>query len=126
LRLARRGGYTPPVLAAFRGGILHHGSLASMTVTQDDLALARRAGRLAAETFDARLREVEEREREELIRRRYWSAGETYHSGLTSSPHSLWRLQQDVTRLASFHQAVLRSRAWRVVQWARRLVGRAW
>ena len=35
-------------------------------------------------------------------------------------------LRQDVERLAAFHQAVLHSRAWQLIQWARRPFGRAW
>jgi len=99
----------------------------SMTATQDDLATARNAGRLEAEAFDRALREAEAREREELLRRPAWRTdGKAEAFRETGTNYSVSRLQQDVARLATFHQAVLRSRAWRVVQWARRPFGRAW
>lgn len=99
-----------------------------MPAIQDELALARRAGRLEAEAFDRALCDAEQREREERLGRLAWeAAGEALPDGLAfGAPESLWRLQQDVARLAAFHQAVLRSRAWRLVQWARRPFGRAW
>jgi hypothetical protein len=99
----------------------------SMTATQDELATARNAGRLEAEAFDRALREAEAREREELLGRlasRTGGSREAFEPPGTT--YSVLRLQQDVARLATFHQAVLRSRAWRVVQWARRPFGRAW
>jgi hypothetical protein len=55
-----------------------------------------------------------------------WDAGDAGDAGDLPAATEVWRLQQDVERLASFHQAVLRSRAWRLVQWARRPFGRAW
>lgn len=99
-----------------------------MPAIQDELALARQAGRLEAEAFDRALRDAEQREREERLGRLAWeAAGETLGDGLAAgAPEAVWRLQQDVARLAAFHQAVQRSRAWRLVQWARRPFGRAW
>lgn len=96
-----------------------------MTATQDELATARNAGRLEAEAFEGSLREAEQREREELLGRLSWRTDESAF-GAPGTNYSVMRLQQDVARLATFHQAVLRSRAWRVVQWARRPFGRAW
>ena len=102
-----------------------------MPATQDELALAREAGRLEAEAFDRALRESEVREREERLGRIVWeAAGGAAEPPAPDrgapSPEPLWRLQQDVARLAAFHQAVLRSRSWRLLQWARRPFGRAW
>jgi hypothetical protein len=100
-----------------------------MPAIQDELALARQAGRLEAEAFDEALREVERREREERLGRLAWEAaasGAAESVGHAPGADAIWRLQQDVARLAAFHRAVLRSRAWRLVQWARRPLGRAW
>lgn len=101
-----------------------------MPATQDELALAREAGRLEAEAFDRALREVEAREREERLGRIVWEAAGGAEAvqveRSAAAPETLWRLQQDVARLAAFHQAVLRSRSWRLLQWARRPFGRAW
>jgi hypothetical protein len=101
-----------------------------MSATQDELALAREAGRLEAEAFDRALREVEAREREERLGRIVWEAAGGVEAVQVernaAAPETVWRLQQDVARLAAFHQAVLRSRSWRLLQWARRPFGRAW
>ena len=105
-----------------------------MPATQDELALPREAGRLEAEAFDRALREAEAREREERLGHLAWDAAaaapaDTAREAVAAAPvgpETVWRLQQDVARLAAFHQAVLRSRAWRFVQWARRPFGRAW
>ena len=101
-----------------------------MPATQDELALAREAGRLEAEAFDRALREAEAREREERLGRLAWEAADVGArgdaEGAPAGSETLWRLQQDVARLAAFHQAVLRSRSWRLLQWARRPFGRAW
>ena len=90
---------------------------------------ARLLGRLEAERFDASLRERERCEREERLTRlaagdeaAFEPAVELFSNGSGST----WRLQQDIQRLAAFHQAVERSKAWRLIQVARRLVGRAW
>jgi len=99
-----------------------------MPESLDEMALARQAGRLEAEAFDRELRQLEQFEREERLGRLAWEAGgETAHAALRSAAvESEWRLQQDLARLSSFHRAVLGSRAWRVVQLARRPFGRAW
>jgi hypothetical protein len=104
-----------------------------MPATQDELALAREAGRLEAEAFDRALRDAEVREREERLGRLAWDAAgegprEAADAGAAPvvTAETVWRLQQDIARLAAFHHAVLRSRAWRLIQWARRPFGRAW
>lgn len=97
----------------------------------DTIAEARRLGRLEAESFDAALREREQREREDRLTR--LAAGDeaaadpvlSFLPGDGGSSET-WRLRQDVERLAAFHHAVLHSRPWRVIQAARRLVGRSW
>jgi hypothetical protein len=94
---------------------------------------ARLLGRLEAERFDAALREREQQEREDRLTR--LAAGDetavepalnlTSDGGMMGSMES-WRLHQDVERLAAFHHAVLHSKSWRLIQVARRLVGRGW
>jgi hypothetical protein len=93
------------------------------------LAEARLLGRLEAESFDTALRERERCEREERLTRlaagdesAFEPASDLFGDGAGTT----WRLQQDVQRLTAFHQAVTRSKAWRLIQVARRLVGRAW
>lgn len=97
---------------------------------------ARLLGRLEAERFDAALREREQQEREDRLTRLAAGdeaavdpvlnlTGDHGGHGMTSSSE-IWRLRQDVERLAAFHHAVLHSKVWRLVQMARRLVGRSW
>jgi len=98
---------------------------------QDQLEQARQLGRLKAEQLDLTLRRGEQRERERRFARLAWDGGGEEPSapeGDESRPAlaEIWRLQQDVERLAAFHRAVLHSRAWRLVQLLRRPFGRAW
>jgi hypothetical protein len=102
---------------------------------EDMLDDARLCGRSEAETFDRALRERELREREERLTRMAWGASEEEaipHWAHWAEPRAepsqgaVWRLQQDVERLASFHHAVLHSRAWKMIQAFRRPFGRAW
>jgi len=101
-----------------------------MNERHDDLDPARQLGRLLAERLDLTLRAEEQREREIRLSRFAWSGGEDPvlpdDEGDLPSTTEVWRLRQDVERLAAFHQAVLHSRAWRLIQWARRPFGRAW
>ena len=100
-----------------------------MSEQREELAQARQLGCLKAERLDQKLRAAEQRERELRLARLAWD-------GLADEPvpgraaeacaGEVWRLRQDVARLAAFHQAVLRSRAWRLVQLLRRPFGRAW
>jgi hypothetical protein len=87
-----------------------------------------RAGRSQAEAFDARLRELEDRQRHERAERLAAGdeAGPWAGPGWESAPTELARLRSQVEALAAFRAAVLRSRPWRVIQSMRRLVGRAW
>jgi hypothetical protein len=110
----------------------------------EDLLQAEQLGRLKAERLDADLRAAEQRERELCLARLVWEGaggelaapalsgggggglGGSWGGGEGASTSEVWRLRQDVERLAAFHQAVQRSRAWRLVQWLRRPLGRAW
>jgi hypothetical protein len=91
---------------------------------------ARLLGRLEAERFDAALREREQQEREDRLTRLAAGDETAVEPALSLSGDGgtmeSWRLRQDVERLAAFHHAVLHSRSWRLLQAARRLVGRAW
>jgi hypothetical protein len=97
-----------------------------MERTDDPLAEARRLGRLEGERFDARLRRRERQERDDRLTRLAWTVED---GGDAPEPPAasgeVWRLRRDVERLAAFHDAVVRSRGWRLVQVLRRLFGRA-
>lgn len=99
-----------------------------MEMPREMLDDARLRGRSEAETFDRELRDREQRQREARLTRLAWGAVDPedppFEQGAGSAV--VWRLQQDVERLAAFHRAVLNSRAWRLIQIGRRLVGRAW
>jgi hypothetical protein len=97
---------------------------------ENAVADAERFGRLEAEAFDAGLREVEQRERENLV-------GKT---ALASDPYGwpdqddvpvmtsteVLRLRREIDRLADFHRTLLHSRSWRLLQALKRPLGRAW
>src|SRR5436853_348336 len=102
---------------------------------REDLEQAAQLGRLKAERLDAELRAAEQREREIRLSRMVWEGSGAepagppalaFEGGGGGGAAEIWRLRQDVERFAAFHQAVQRSRAWRLVQWARRPFGRAW
>ncbi len=108
-----------------------------MSEPQEDLLQAEQLGRLKAERLDARLRAAEQRERELCFARLVWNGAEANPVAALASgggrgdgdgagSAEVWRLRQDVERLTAFHQAVQRSRAWRLVQAVRRPFGRAW
>jgi hypothetical protein len=95
---------------------------------------ARLRGRTEAETFDRELRERELRDREARLTRLAWGAEDqdplapltSDRGGQGTDSAVVWRLQQDVERLAGFHNAVLKSKAWKMIQLARRPFGRSW
>ena len=90
---------------------------------------SRTLGRMEAQRFEAALRAQESREREDRLARLAWSSedlGNVLSTGGGESSAVVRRLQQDVERLAGFHHAVLHSKAWRMIQRMRRVVGRAW
>jgi hypothetical protein len=120
-----------------------------MSEQREDLRQAEELGRLKAERLDAALRSAERRERELRFASLVWDGNGAESPGLAAgggmgdaggvggsagvgghgwdgSAAEVWRLRQDVERLAAFHQAVQRSRAWRLVQSLRRPFGRAW
>lgn len=75
---------------------------------------ARRLGQRSGEGFDDRFREEERYGRSRAF--------------AVARPQRLahnWQLSE-MERLAEFHGAVVNSRAWRLVQRLRRLVGRDW
>lgn len=98
-----------------------------MAVATDETSECR-LGRAEAEAFDARLREVEDRERRERSER--LAAGDDEVSwagtGWESAPTEVARLRSQVEALAAFRVAVLSSKPWRIIQSVRRLFGRAW
>jgi hypothetical protein len=96
---------------------------------QANVMEARLSGRHDGEAFALALRQRELRERQERLTLLAWgSDGEAAFSAAEpiSSEAEVLRLQHDMEQLASFHQAVLRSRPWRVIQLLRHLLGRAW
>ncbi|HZF10724.1 MAG TPA: hypothetical protein VFE33_18200 [Thermoanaerobaculia bacterium] len=102
-----------------------------MNERDDGLEQARQLGRLRAERLDLTLRAEEQREREIRLARFAWDPGSeepalSGDEGDLPAGAEVWRLRQEVERLAAFHQAVLHSRAWQLIQWARRPFGRAW
>jgi hypothetical protein len=95
----------------------------------DELAAACDLGRLEAERYDRKLREREGREREERLARLSFGADGAHDAAAplpSGNSSTLWRLQQENSRLVEFHRAVVRSKAWRLVQALRRPFGRAW
>ncbi len=118
-----------------------------MSEPREDLTQAKELGRLKAEQLDAALRMAEQRERELRLAGLVWegsgsdsptwaadgaAGGNGFRAGggadglAGASTAEVWRLRQDVERLSAFHQAVQRSRAWRLIQSLRRPFGRAW
>lgn len=95
-------------------------------IPDTEIARARREGRRQAEEFDAALSAVERREREELLTRIAWRAGDLLEPAGGASSSQLARLERQLEYFSSFHHAVLHSRGWRLLQTLRRLVGRAW
>ncbi len=90
-----------------------------------------RLGREEGEAFDRRLRETERREREDRLSRIAWGGSglvETDPPGFAAVPTAteVLDLQREVRRLTHFHDAVQRSRAWRLAQRLRRMIGRQW
>ncbi|HEV7670226.1 MAG TPA: hypothetical protein VGS22_17040 [Thermoanaerobaculia bacterium] len=94
------------------------------------VADAERYGRLEAEAFDAGLREIERRERENLLSRTALVDGgfgvllQEDAAPLTGT--EVLRLRREIDRLSDFHRALLHSRSWRLLQALKRPLGRAW
>lgn len=86
------------------------------------LAEARTQGELEADVVHLRLRLKESLARELRLVERTMKAEEALENALAIE-HEL-RLQ--VERYSAFHRAVEHSRAWKMIQAVRRLLGRAW
>ncbi len=87
-------------------------------------------GELEARAFDLRLRALEGREREDrltrLVAERPDLAAIPTLSHAGAHNPEVERLRREVGLLADYHQALLRSKGWRLVQALRRPLGRAW
>ena len=87
-------------------------------------------GELEARAFDSRLRELESREREDrltrLVAERPDLAAAPAPPLAGGDAAETERLRREVALLAEYQQAVVRSRAWRLIQLLRRPFGRAW
>jgi hypothetical protein len=92
------------------------------------LEIERRLGFRDGEAFDRRLRQREVEAREERLSRMVWGVDQDQPlaAALPSEALGTLQLQDEVTRLRDYYNAVQKSRAWRLTQWLRRLVGRAW
>jgi hypothetical protein len=100
-----------------------------MTIDGQQLAIERQLGFEQGVDFDRRLRERELAGREERLSRILWGADEP-DLGPVTGPASLSpaepALQREIERLRAFYHAVQNSRAWRLAQRLRGMVGRAW
>jgi hypothetical protein len=89
-------------------------------------------GELEASAFDLRLRALESREREDRLTRLVAERPDLAaspalpYAGGAADAGEVERLRRQVGQLAEYHQAVLRSKGWRLVQTLRRPFGRAW
>ena len=90
----------------------------------------KRFGELEAKAFDARLRELESREREDRLTRLVAERPDLSSFPASppggADPAQMDRLQREVAMLAEYHHAVARSKGWRLLQALRRPFGRAW
>jgi hypothetical protein len=89
---------------------------------RSDLASARLIGEIEAELVHLRYRLKESVARELRLVERTLRAEELLDQAL-STEHEL---REQVARYAAFHDAVQRSRPWRLIQFFRKLVGRGW
>ncbi len=91
---------------------------------------AERFGRLEGEGFDADLREIERRERENLLGQTAVAEGGIATLDPDDAPQAtsteVVRLRREIDRLAEFHRALLHSRSWRLLQSLKRPFGRSW
>lgn len=97
---------------------------------ENALADAERFGRLEAEAFEAGLREIEQRERENLMGKSALSSEQLGGMAADEAPAmtstEVLRLRREIDRLADFHRSLLHSRSWRLLQALKRPLGRAW
>jgi hypothetical protein len=103
-----------------------------MTTDGHPLAIERQLGFDQGEAFDRRLRERELAGREERLSRLLCGVDDTGLDLLETAaapprtPLGDQEAQREVERLRAFYHAVQNSRAWRLTQRLRRVVGRAW
>ena len=100
-----------------------------MTSDGHQLTTERQLGSEQGEAFDRRLRERELAGREERVSRRLLGLAEPpceLESGPLQPQLGSHDLQSEVERLRAYYHAVQRSRAWRLTQRLRGVVGRAW
>jgi hypothetical protein len=83
---------------------------------------AREVGALEAQVAELKLRLRESHEREKRLMEQAFLAEENLQKAL-SLEHDL---RTQLHRYAEFNQSVKRSKAWRTIQFLRRLVGREW
>jgi predicted O-linked N-acetylglucosamine transferase (SPINDLY family) len=87
-----------------------------------DADRAKRQGEAEAEAADLKLRVQESLARERRLIERTLEAEEKLEDAL----HTEHELRQQIQKYATFHRAVERSAAWRVIQKLRGLLGREW
>lgn len=92
------------------------------------LEIERRLGFRDGEACDRRLWQREMEACEERLSRMVWGVDEEQPlvAAAPSEPLGSLQLQDEVTRLRDYYNAVQSSWAWRLTQRLRRLVGRAW
>ncbi len=101
----------------------------TMASNSHRLTTERQLGSEQGEAFDRRLRERERAGREERLGHLLLGHDEPYcepAAGPERAPLGVDELRREVDRLRAFHDAVQRSRAWRLTQRLRGAVGRAW
>ena len=98
--------------------------------SQDDdatLDFAREQGRQLAESFDRRLRELESSEREQRLARMAWKPQRSREDWEGEEDSlKVVHLEARLSELSAYVRAVDASLPWRMIQWTRRLLGRAW
>jgi hypothetical protein len=100
-----------------------------MTTDGHRWATERQLGFEQGEAFDRQLRERELAGREERLSRLLCGADEPdldLVEGLAGTAPDSPEMQGEAERLRAFYHAVQNSRAWRLTQRLRRVVGRAW
>lgn len=101
-------------------------TLAALAAAKEE---ARALGRLEAESFDRRLREIEQDERSSRLERivnLHLAAPDAGREVREIRSQDTVRLQREIDRMAEFHRLLLTSRSWRFLQFLRRPFGRAW
>jgi hypothetical protein len=98
-----------------------------MSSSSSDHDAAREAGRRDAEAFEASLRQLEGDEREQRLAVLAWQPSTTASRTMAAEDSlRVVQLEARVSELTAYVRAVNNSVPWRLVQWFRRLLGRAW